>query len=166
MTSQVWPRKLCALLARGVAEALHEDSLEYFPTYSCPGCKGHVRSSDPRHTRDENCKHPNVETIIWDCAGCKAHRHRSHESRTFGPDCQWAIVSSRSSGARRPRQGHHPRDPVIKASSEPTGSLRLDPPSVAVTARPEDVSAEPIPDNKRPISDSPIEPERLTVEES
>ena len=166
MTSQVWPRKLGALLARGVAEALHEDSSEYFPTYSCPGCKGHVRSSDPRHTRDENCKHPNVETIIWDCAGCKAHRHRSHESHTFGPDCQWAIVSSRSSGARRPRQGHHPRDPVIKASSEPTGSLRLDPPSVAVTARPEDVSAEPIPDNKRPISDSPIEPERLTVEEA
>lgn len=150
--------------SKGIAEALTEDSCMYYPTYSCPGCKGHVRSSDPRHTRDSICKYPNVKTVTWDCPACKAHRHRSHETHSFGPDCQWAIVSSRSSGARRPRQGHHPRDPIVKASSEPTSSLRIDPPAERSMTDGGDACVAPE-DALVPI-DPDVRPEALTPEEA
>ena len=127
MHAQVWPLGLCSRLARGISEALIEDaSIHYFPTFTCPGCRGHLRKSDHRHVRDSTCKFADEESLTWDCPGCKANRPRSHTTHTFGPDCQWAIAESRSTGSRRPRQGHHARDPVVPASSEPTGSLRVD----------------------------------------
>lgn len=122
---------------------------------------------------DANCKYPNFETIVWECAGCKANRNRSHTSHTFGPDCQWAIASTRSEGARRTRTGKHPRDPVVKAAAEPTGSLRIESPSRTAggTSASPAVAAEPSAEapaaaESSAIPDGSIAPERLTPEEA
>lgn len=58
--AQIWHYQLCSNIARGIAEALIEDSQLVFVQYSCPGCRGHdhVGRHDARHTRDENCKRP------------------------------------------------------------------------------------------------------------
>lgn len=149
-SSQVWPVGLCSRLARGIAEALIEDGSFFFPTYECPGCRGHVRSSDTRHTRGPDCKFPNVEPMSWSCPACVKNRHRSHSSHTLGPDCQWAIATTRSEGARKHRTGHHPRDPIVKASSEPTSSLRVDLKSADAPS----------------LADRGIEPESLSPEEA
>ena len=122
-----------------------------FPTFDCPGCRGHVRRDDPRHVRDHTCKFKDDVSVEWTCPACQRNRHRSDETHTLGPDCRWAIAQTREAGAGRPRQGRHPRDPAIRASSEPTSRLRLPPESEDVAIR---VAAES------------IEPERLTEEEA
>ena len=69
-----WPTKLCRALARRIADLMSsEDSyiadVRAFPTYSCPGCRGHIRKEDPRHVRDETCKFRDVPSIERTCAG-------------------------------------------------------------------------------------------------
>lgn len=125
-----WPHKLCKAVATGIADLLCDRHSQfqymlYLPTFSCPGCRGHVRRDDPRHVRDETCKFKNEQPTEWKCPACLKHRHRSDERHTLGPDCRWAIASTRAEGAGRARRGHHPRDPSVKAASEPTSRLRL-----------------------------------------
>jgi len=124
-----WPIKLCRALARGIADLMcSEDSyiadVRAFPTYSCPGCRGHVRKEDPRHVRDETCKFREVPSIEWTCVGCRRHKDRSDPSHTLDENCRWAAARMVLEGAGRPRVGRHPRDPAVPASSEPTSSLR------------------------------------------
>ena len=128
--AEKWPLKLCKAIATGIADLLcdrhcHTQHLLFLPTFSCPGCRGHVRRDDPRHVRDETCKFKDDETTEWTCPACKKHRHRSDTTHTLGPDCRWAIANYRVEGAGRARRGHHPRDPSVPASSDPTSRLRL-----------------------------------------
>ncbi|CAK9099575.1 unnamed protein product, partial [Durusdinium trenchii] len=88
--------------------------------------------------------------MSWSCPACVKNRHRSHSSHTLGPDCQWAIATTRSEGARKHRTGHHPRDPIVKASGEPTSSLRVDLKSADAPS----------------LADRGIEPESLSPEEA
>ena len=140
--AEVWPYRLCKSLALGIADLLLPERQKqvtsfYFPTYSCPGCRGHVRRDDPRHTHGDDCKYKGEETVIWSCEGCKKNRHRSHESHKLDHTCRWAIARTRDDGGPRDRRGHHPRDPRIPAAREPTASLRLEdavPSSVAAEA--------------------------------
>ena len=124
-----WPIKLCRALARGIADLLSSDNayladVRAFPTYSCPGCRGHIRKEDPRHVRDETCKFREVPSIEWTCVGCRRHKDRSDPSHTLDENCRWAAARMVLEGAGRPRTGRHPRDPAVPASSEPTSSLR------------------------------------------
>ena len=75
--------------------------------------------------------------------------------RYLGPDCRWAVASTRDEGAGRARRGHHPRDPAVRASSEPTSRLRLPAESSA--------SAEP---PSSAVAAEAVEPERLTPEQA
>ena len=128
-SAENWPMQLCKKLALGIADLLcgnlYNVSLVYFPTFSCPGCRGHQRKDEARHTRTGDCKYPNAESSDWQCPGCKSNAHRSSNTHTLGPDCRWAISSTRDAGGGRARRGHHPRDPAVAASRDPTASLRL-----------------------------------------
>ena len=124
-----WPINLCRALARGIADLLSGDNayladVRAFPTYSCPGCRGHIRKEDPRHVRDETCKFREVPSIEWTCVGCRRHKDRSDPSHTLDENCRWAAARMVLEGAGRPRTGRQPRDPAVPASSEPTSSLR------------------------------------------
>ena len=110
--------------------------------------RGHQRKDDPRHTRTGDCKYPNAESSDWQCPGCKSNAHRSSNTHTLGPDCRWAIAATRDEGGGRARKGHHPRDPAVAASRDPTASLRL--------------PAEP----NVPVAGEAVEPERLSPEEA
>ena len=140
--TQVWPLELCERIAGGVVECIThktENGCYFFPAeaapepaaegaqparITCPGCRGHLRKTDPKHTRDAGCKFPNVEPISWTCPGCVANRHRAHESHTNGPECQWSLARTMPEGASRERGTTHPRDGRVPASADPTGGLR------------------------------------------
>ena len=151
-SAENWPMQLCKKLALGIADLLcgklYNVSLAYFPTFSCPGCRGHQRKDDPRHTRTGDCKYPNAESSDWQCPGCKSNAHHSSNTHTLGPDCRCAIAATRDEGGGRARKGHHPRDPAVAASRDPTASMRL--------------PAEP----NVPVAGEAVEPERLSPEEA
>jgi hypothetical protein len=143
---QVWPRELCERIAAGVVECLmcmgRPDSLQhlsYFPeaaveaatdaapaVVTCPACKGHMRKTDPRHTRDANCKFPDVENVTWTCPGCVARKNRAHPSHRNDDTCQWVIARSMPEGAARERGTTHPRDGRVPASSDPSAGMRME----------------------------------------
>ena len=130
--AEVWPKKLCELLAAGIADLMCEIRIAtnqhlFFPTMECPACRGHVRREDPRHTRAEGCRFREDVAVDWSCDGCKKHRHRSHASHTLDENCRWSIARAVSEGASRERSGRHPRDPRVPASSDPTAAVRLGP---------------------------------------
>ena len=168
--TQVWPLELCERIAGGVVECIThktENGCYFFPAeaapepaaegaqparITCPGCRGHLRKTDPKHTRDAGCKFPNVVPISWTCPGCVANRHRAHESHTNGPECQWSLARTMPEGASRERGTTHPRDGRVPASADPTGGLRLD--------RQSGVAG----DGEPPIES--FEPERLSPEEA
>ena len=145
---QVWPVELCERIAAGVVECVvqmhesqHRSGRQAYPTvsssraeasdevveveYKCPGCRGHLRKTDTRHTRGDDCKFPEVEPESWTCPGCLRGKHRAHESHSNGPDCKWAIARSMPEGLSRERGATHPRDGRIPASRDPTADLRL-----------------------------------------
>ena len=72
-SAENWPMQLCKKRALGIGDLLcgnlYNLSLAYFPTFSCPGCRGHQRKDDPRHTRTGDCKYPNAESSDWQCPG-------------------------------------------------------------------------------------------------
>eukprot|EP00435_Cladocopium_sp_Y103_P048141 s730_g14.t1 len=143
---QVWPRELCERIAAGVVECLmqmHEtnniqshfpeaaaeaspDAAPAEPAAECPACKGHMRKTDPRHTRDAKCKFPDVESISWTCPGCVARKNRAHPSHKNDETCQWVIARTMPEGAARERGTTHPRDVRVPASSDPTAGLRME----------------------------------------
>ena len=120
----------------------------FFPTITCPGCRGHCRRDDPRHNRDETCRFKDEVSTEWTCPACKKNKHRSSSEHTLGPDCRWAVASTRDEGAGRARRGHHPRDPAVRASSEPTSAV---------------ASAEP---SSSAVAAEAVETERLTPEQA
>ena len=129
-SAENWPISLCRSLARGIADLLCSsfDSSQatlQFPTFTCPGCRGHVRRDDTRHTRDENCRFKDEPAMEWTCDGCRRNRHRSDPSHTLGPDCRWAIARTRDDGGPRARRGRHPRDGSVPAARDPTAAVRL-----------------------------------------
>ena len=133
-----WTTDLCKRLAVGVADTVDEwrelCGLHY-ATYNCPGCRGHVRREDPRHTHGDDCRFRGEDSVTWSCPGCVKHRHRDDASHTLDPNCRWSIARSVSAGAGRARAGRHPRDPSVPAADDPTSRLRLaDAPPVGVPA--------------------------------
>ena len=171
--SERWPIKLCRALARGISDLIcSEDSyiadIRAFPTYSCPGCRGHIRKEDPRHVRDETCKFRDVPSIEWSCVGCRRHKDRSDPSHTLDENCRWAAARMVLEGAGRPRTGHHPRDPAVPASSEPTASLRPVEEERPLDEHPDGVGAEVEPAAREvaEASGSGVAPEVLTPEQA
>ena len=59
--SQVWPYKLCQLVAAAIADLVCSTMERHYFVVSCPGCRGHFRMDDPKHTRSGDCKYPNVQ---------------------------------------------------------------------------------------------------------
>ena len=143
--AQRWPVQLCHALAVGVLDLVCMEKSKgkcvssfptFLPTFDCPGCRGHMRKDDSRHTRSHDCKFKDVEAVEWSCRGCRSNLHRADARHSLGPDCRWAIARTMPEGASRVRTGHHPRDPSIKAASEPTGSLKLAPDIASVLPAP------------------------------
>eukprot|EP00435_Cladocopium_sp_Y103_P042293 s661_g11.t1 len=93
---------------------------------TCPACKGHMRKTDPRHTRDANCKFPDVESITWTCPGCVARKNRAHSDHRNDETCQWVVARTMPEGAARERGSTHPRDGRVSASSDPSASMRME----------------------------------------
>ena len=124
--SQVWPYKLCRILAAGIADLVCSISPTQYFVVHCPGCRGHLRMDDPKHTREGDCKYPGMTPSEWTCKACKLGRPRADKNHTLEPNCRWAIARTMLEGASRERRGHHPRDPRVPASRDPTVDLRLD----------------------------------------
>ena len=155
-----WPHRLCKSIALGVADTIEFDKIKfdqhlfYGPTFTCPGCRGHLRKDDPKHVRDETCRYPTETSFEWTCEACKRNRHRSHPSHTLDHTCRWAVARSHSEGGPRPSRGHYPRDPRIPASADPTAALR--------PVAEEDVAAREV----VRVDAEAVEPERLTPEQA
>ena len=115
------PRELCERIAAGAVECLmsmHETKSEAAAEASadaepgvCPACKGHMRKTDPRHTRDSNCKFPDVESVpwTWPCfrKNCKFpgrvnRKNCAHPSHRNDDACQWVVARTMPEGAARP----------------------------------------------------------------
>ena len=132
--SQVWPYKLCKIIAAGIADLVCQNlstSQHYFPV-DCPGCRGHLRRDDPKHSRTGDCKYPSVEPTIWTCKACKLGRPRADKNHTLDHTCRWAVARSMPEGASRERSGGHPRDPRVPACRDPTADVRLDGPDPVI----------------------------------
>ena len=87
------------------------------PWRKCKGCLWRAEKHDPMHNRVRGeCKHPDVEPMIFECPSCKTRKHRSDPGHTFGPDCRHALTQERKSSRRRP----YARRP---ATQEPTADL-------------------------------------------
>ena len=142
---QVWPHDLCMRVAAGVHEFLRTDSDNIYMAgkgddkTKCPGCRGHVRKDDPRHTRKNDCKFKEEKTVKWSCPGCAKNRHRAHPTHTNDGNCQWPHAREVATGGARERRGHHPRDPRVAAAKEPTAGLSDDP------ARADGIPGRPVP---------------------
>ena len=167
--AEVWPRKLCELLAAGIADLACElqqqsDHHLFYPTVECAACKGHVRKEDPRHTRGEGCRFKDDISIDWSCDGCKKHRHRSHASHTLDENCRWSIARSVAEGASRERAGRHPRDPRVPAAADPTAAVRLG--AELPEAREEPPSGGARGSDDPPVAVDPFAPEVLSPEQA
>ena len=85
----------------------------------CKGCLWRLHKHDPLHSRVRGkCKHPDVESVVFDCPACKARKNRSDEGNTFGPDCRHVLTQERKSAKQRRPYGR------IPARSEPTAGLK------------------------------------------
>ena len=142
--TQKWPRKMCRLIAHGIARlahALRQGMSDAFPSVgsgpaadgqppagevpvpeawrSCKGCLRRLHKHDPLHSRiPGQCKHPHEESMAFDCPACKARKNRSDEGHTFGPDCRHVLTQARKSAKQRRPFGRVP------ATTEPTAGLR------------------------------------------
>ena len=93
--------------------------------WPCAACRANLAKSDDRHSREpEGCKWPLDEPESWTCPACIQHLPRAHATHSFdNGSCKWATAGHRSTA----RRGHHPRDPRVPASYEPTQLLRPEP---------------------------------------
>ena len=154
-----WPYHLCKCIASGIADLISsqdrpQNTFHFFPTRTCPGCRGHCRRDDPRHNRDETCGYYKDELPTdWTCPVCKTNKHRSDSEHTLEPNCRWAVASTRTETGRA-RRGHHPRVPAVRASSEPTARMRVPD---------EPAASEP---SSSAVAADAVEPERLTPEQA
>ena len=81
-SSEVWPLRLCRSLACGIADLIlnryaNDAAKVAYPTFSCPGCRNHIRKDDPRHVRDETCKFKDEVPSEWTCPACVRNRQTS-----------------------------------------------------------------------------------------
>ena len=106
-------------------EAAAEASADAEPA-TCPACKGHMRKTDLRHTRDANYKFLDDESVTWTCPGCVNRKNRAHPSHRNDGACQWVAARTMPEGAARARTSTHPRDGRAPARSDPSASLRLE----------------------------------------
>ena len=139
--AQIWPWKLCSVLAAGIFDLLCSKGrdlmyvLQHF--VSCPGCRGHLRRDDPKHTRSGDCRFPRDDAADWTCKGCVLNKPRADPLHTLEPECRWALARTMPSGLGRTRSGHHPRDPRVAASAEPTSTMRVRAESAPAAKRPQ-----------------------------
>ena len=165
---QVWPLELCERIAAGIHEYLlsRPNHTNAFAAgthrYECPGCRGHLRQDDKRHSRSGDCRFKHVEPSDWRCPACRANRHRAHRTHTLGPDCQWAVGREMPAGGTRERRGSHPRDGRVPACRDPTSTLSDDP--RRESGVPGDPAAKPKPLTIRrepagEVADYPADPE-------
>eukprot|EP00971_Amphidinium_carterae_P219162 4350435-Amphidinium_carterae.1 len=68
----------------------------------CKACRFGASKHDPRHTRDERCRHRNAEALGTECPGCRSGAPRHHESHIREPAgvCRWHLVPERRDGVR------------------------------------------------------------------
>ena len=136
---QIWPAKLCDVLAQGIIacfrkRGVYETSYAAGDRAKCPGCRWHKRKDHPSHDRSEHCKFPNVEASKWTCPGCLQNKPRGDSKHTLDQECQWNTARVMPEGLGRERKGGHPRDGRVPTSAEPTAALG-DPPLRAVGSR-------------------------------
>ncbi|CAJ1367944.1 unnamed protein product, partial [Effrenium voratum] len=85
--AQIWPWKLCSVLAAGIFDLLCSKGrdlmyvLQHF--VSCPGCRGHLRRDDPKHTRSGDCRFPRDDAADWTCKGCVLNKPRADPLHTL-----------------------------------------------------------------------------------
>ena len=85
----------------------------------CKGCLWRLEKYNPLHSRIRGqCKHPDVESIVFDCPACRKNKTRADPGHTFGPDCRHVLSQPRKSSANRRPYGRLP------AREEPTAGLR------------------------------------------
>ena len=86
----------------------------------CPGRLGRFNKTDPRHTRIvAQCKHPLVQSIIYDCEGCRLRKPVIHESHTYedGHCRLWLMLQFLQGQARHAREVTHvslPFPPLLR----------------------------------------------------
>ena len=94
----------------------------------CPGCRARMARGRREHNREEGvCKYPfDRPEPEWKCPGCSRSppRPRGHEDHTdrLG-ECRWADASYRFRGATSGREGRHPREGRVRASSSSVADL-------------------------------------------
>ena len=102
-------------IASGTSDAPEDQGDESWR--KCRGCLWRLHKHDVRHTRvPGECKHPEVEAVVFDCAGCTKGLPRASDAHTYGPDCRHALTSARTGVRKRP----HAR---VRAEEEPTSKL-------------------------------------------
>ncbi|CAK0874738.1 unnamed protein product, partial [Prorocentrum cordatum] len=135
--TQVWPKRLCQLLARGIKCAFDMQPVEAHPTaeeLAVAGCLAYrrrQRKDDPTHTRVVGeCLYPDIPAAaarsVWNrrftCPSCKVKANRWGPRHTFkGNECRW------SSKQIEEREKAAPRVPAGDVT-EPKSSERAEPP--------------------------------------
>ena len=130
--AQVWPPMMCRLLAAGVADLVYDVVRSQPSTHSafaatakCLGCKQHRRRDDPMHDRGPGCRFPDDESIDYTCPACVKRLPRADAKHLLDNTCRWSLARVMQPGLSRERQGAHPRDGRVPASTEPTAELRM-----------------------------------------
>ena len=132
---QVWPSRMCRMLAGAVADCVYEVvaqmSLEgsYVAkqqSYAeCPGCKRHRRRDDPEHDRGPNCRYQEFDAHVWNCPACRRNLPRASPKHLLDETCRWTVASSLPPGLSRERKGQHPRDARVPHAADPTAEVRM-----------------------------------------
>ena len=132
---QVWPMRMCRLIAAAVADAVHETVIQMRQSASygqseltyveCVGCRQHLRKDDPRHDRGSQCKFPNEEPSSWTCPACVRRLPRANATHRLDHTCKWAVARTATPGQSRERRGAHPRDGRVPSAADPTAALRI-----------------------------------------
>ena len=148
--AQKWPRKMCDMIAASIEElAKHEKwnnrRTDAYPTVGvetekdpegedqpkwrkCKGCLWRLHKHSPVHTRVVGeCRHSNIEPIVFECPACKKDKPRSSPEHTLGPDCRHAVTSERTGVPKTSiREKRAPRRARVPAVEDPTASIRHD----------------------------------------
>ena len=94
----------------------------------CNGCKFGRHMDHHQHTRIAGeCRMHGIPKIIWRCQACRTGNIKlAHTDPTYDRGaCRFHGVDPRRQGT--PRTGHHPRDPAIHPTDDPTQAKRIDP---------------------------------------
>ena len=147
--AQEWPRLLCEAVAKGCDRVIRNRRTtlqKSFPTSAkaeslpeCPGCRGNLAKTHPKHDRGPTCRHPTVQSIPlkeYSCQGCK--RNLSKLDRTqhnYDETCKYSVqdldkLRQRSDAVN----GEHVVPPRVQSHDDPTSFERSTPSDPVVDA--------------------------------